>query len=35
LTVTDRGISVLSRFETSLFEWFGLPPVLEVKMSDD
>ena len=25
LTVTDRGISQLSRFETSLFDWFGLP----------
>ncbi len=35
LTVTDRGISELSRFETSLFDWFGLPPVLEVPESDD
>src|SRR6478609_4683093 len=34
LTVTDRGISELSRFETSLFDWFGLPPVLEARTSD-
>ena len=35
VTVTDRGISELSRFETSLFDWFGLPPVLELRKSDD
>ncbi|MFL6156494.1 MAG: sigma factor-like helix-turn-helix DNA-binding protein, partial [Marmoricola sp.] len=28
VTVTDRGISELSRFETSVFDWFGLPAVL-------
>ena len=28
VTVTDRGISELSRFETSVFAWFGLPLVL-------
>src|SRR4051794_3166984 len=31
LTVTDRGISELFRFETSLFDWFGLPPAQEVR----
>ncbi|MGD9960706.1 sigma-70 family RNA polymerase sigma factor [Nocardioides sp.] len=30
VTVTAGGISELSRFESSLFSWFGLPPVLDV-----
>jgi RNA polymerase sigma-70 factor (TIGR02960 family) len=29
VTVTDRGISELSRFETDLFDWFGLPLILD------
>jgi RNA polymerase sigma-70 factor (ECF subfamily) len=33
VTVTGGGISELSRFETSLFDWFGLPPDLEVRKS--
>ena len=33
VTVTDRGISELSRFENSLFDWFGLPPDFEVRVS--
>jgi len=33
VTVTGAGISELSRFETSLFDWFGLPPELEVEKS--
>ena len=35
VTVTDRGISELSRFERSVFDWFGLPPELEGSMSDE
>ncbi len=31
VTVTDKGISELRRFENSLFDRFGLPPVLEAK----
>jgi hypothetical protein len=31
VTVTDRGISELRRFENSLFGRFGLPPVLEAR----
>ena len=33
MTITNRGISELSRFEPYLFDWFGLPPVLEVRNS--
>lgn len=29
ITTSDRGISELSRFENSVFDWFGLPPVLD------
>ncbi len=29
VTVTAEGISELSRFENSLFAWFGLPPTLD------
>ena len=35
VTVTDSGISELSRFENHLFGWFGLPPVLEARGSND
>lgn len=29
VTITSRGISELSRFETDLFDWFGLPLILD------
>lgn len=35
VTVTDRGISELSRFENPLFDWFGLPPILEMTHAGD